>query len=80
MRLRHAGDLLGLADTAHLADVEVEDRGGAVLDEAREVELGRQPLAGRSVSRRTNSQLRPPRNGGGQTTGKTSKPVTFTRP
>jgi hypothetical protein len=44
--LGHAGDLLRLSDAAYLADVEVEDRGGAVLDQAREVELGRQALAG----------------------------------
>src|SRR6185437_16494138 len=44
--LGHARDLLRLQDSADLADVEVEDRGGTVRDEAREVELGRQPLAG----------------------------------
>jgi hypothetical protein len=47
----HARDLLGLPDAAYLADIEVEDRRGAVLDQAREVELGRQPLAGRDRDR-----------------------------
>jgi hypothetical protein len=62
VRLGHARDLRRLKDAADLADVEVEARGGAVLDQAGEVELSRQPFAGRDRDRGppgTSSRMAP---------------------
>ena len=50
--LGHAGDLLGLQDAAHPAEIHLQDRRAAGLQQPMEVVLGGQPLAGGDGDRR----------------------------
>ena len=46
VRLGHAGDQPDLGDPAGVAEVGLEDRGGALLQDLAEAPLGEDPLAG----------------------------------
>ena len=56
--LGHGGDLLGFENAAGAAEVGLQDGRGAVLDDAGEFELGRQPLAGGDRDRGAARHLR----------------------